>query len=65
MTERECFDPGPIDGMMGCPFCPVSVGYSTEDPDAAFSDLLRHIGRWHPDEDQTPAALWPRIEITQ
>jgi hypothetical protein len=63
-TERECFDPGPIDFMMHCPFCPVSVGYSA-DPDSAFNDLLAHIGRWHATEDQTPAVLWPKIEVEE
>lgn len=69
MTERECFDPSYLDGTaagtMDCPFCEVSVGYSDEDPDSAFSDLLSHIQRWHPEQDQAPAVLWPRIEITK
>ena len=67
MDERERFDPSYVDGTaagtMACPFCKVSVGFSEEDPDAAFSDLLHHIQRWHSEEDQSPSALWPRIEI--
>lgn len=44
-----------------CPFCPFAVEVSEEDQDASFSEILSHI-RWrHPEEDQTPERLWPRI----
>jgi hypothetical protein len=52
-------------GHMTCPECPLSVGYSDEDPDAAFSDLLAHIRYRHPQVNQDPAVLWPRIKITE
>ncbi len=49
--------------LMRCPFCPRVNEVSDEDPDATFGDMLSHI-RWsHPEQDQAPAVLWPKIEI--
>lgn len=50
-------------GLMSCPFCVLALGFSDEDPDAAMSDLLGHIRSRHPDKDQTPAVLWPMIQV--
>jgi hypothetical protein len=53
-----------IETYMNCPFCHHEEQVSEEDPDASFSDMLGHI-RWrHHDEDQSPAVLWPKIQIT-
>lgn len=48
---------------MPCPACPHAEWVSPEDPDASFGELLRHIRSRHPEVDQAPAALWPKIEV--
>jgi uncharacterized Zn finger protein (UPF0148 family) len=58
VTERECFDPIYLadehDGTVDCPFCPVTVAYANDDIESALADVLAHIERHHPDEDQAP-----------
>lgn len=51
------------DEYLHCPFCPHAEWVSEEDPDTSFGEVLRHIRSRHPGEDQTPAALWPKIEV--
>lgn len=46
-----------------CPFCPHRETVSLEDADASFSEILGHITMRHHDEDRTPSALWPKIEV--
>jgi hypothetical protein len=41
------------------------VGYSEEDPDAAFGDMLGHIRSRHHEQNQAPAVLWPQIRTTE
>jgi hypothetical protein len=51
-----------------CPDCTHATRFDDGDdgdPDAAFGDLLAHIHTRHPDVDQTPANLWPRIKETR
>lgn len=48
---------------MHCPFCPRVDRVSDEDPDSSFSEMLGHIRYRHYDEDQSPAVLWPKIEV--
>ena len=38
---------------------------SPEDPDSSFSDLLDHIRSVHPDDDMTPAIMWPKIKFRE
>lgn len=47
-----------------CPFCPRDEWVSDEDPDSSFGEILSHIRMRHPQEDQTPSVLWPRIKIS-
>lgn len=51
--------------FMVCPECGRCEWVSPEDPDASFSQLLRHIRSRHPLVDQSPSALWPRIETME
>lgn len=50
--------------LMRCPFCARVDGVSEEDPDSAFSDMLAHIRIRHPEQDQEPSVLWPKIKVT-
>lgn len=46
-----------------CPECPRREQVSEVDDDASFSEMLSHI-RWeHPEVDQRPEVLWPRIDV--
>jgi hypothetical protein len=49
--------------VMPCPECGQKWEVSVEDPDSSFGDLLRHVRTRHPAVDQTPAVLWPRINV--
>jgi hypothetical protein len=53
----------PAEQHLWCPFCSHTEWVSDEDPDASFSQMLRHVRRSHPNADQAPAELWPRIKV--
>lgn len=46
-----------------CPECRYEEEVSEEDPDASFSEILRHVRRQHPGVNTAPAVLWPRIDL--
>jgi hypothetical protein len=54
-----------VTDLLGCPQkgCLYTETVSTEDPDASMDEMLSHIKTQHPDMDQTPAVLWPLIEL--
>lgn len=52
-----------VDQYRLCPFCGRLEWVSSEDPDSSFGQMLSHIRSRHPGEDQTPAVLWPKIEV--
>jgi hypothetical protein len=47
--------------FMLCPECTYEEWVSPEDQAASFSQLLSHIRWTHPNADQNPDRLWPRI----